>query len=243
MRHSPPSSVLHLTPPLDAALPPTHPTLSVSLPTGFYFDDGWANTSQAVAPWEPQPNGFCDHSPIGGATEEDYFCTEDMGLTQADTTAITDEHDTTMNLLLDIVVEAGGWTWQAFTGVNTPSQAECATTLRPLCAAGTTSAWYTAPIMHEFTKNATSGSILPLVAFEQDLATFLLLRGPHAWLGYGWVGCGLQYEFPAALTWDYGTPGGTCAETAPGSGIFTRQWSNATVTMDCNTWSGSVTSP
>jgi hypothetical protein len=25
--------------------------------------------------------------------------------------------------------------------------------------------------------------------FMQDLATFLLVRGPFAWLGYGWNGC------------------------------------------------------
>ena len=69
--------------------------------SGFYFDDGWANTSQvlqqpgrplaactisvcivvclsvflcgavtaqAIQPWMPK-EGFCDHSPIGGATE------------------------------------------------------------------------------------------------------------------------------------------------------------------------------
>ena len=25
--------------------------------------------------------------------------------------------------------------------------------------------------------------------FEQDLATFLLVRGPYAWIGYVWSGC------------------------------------------------------
>ena len=36
---------------------------------------------QPVQNWEPK-EGFCDHSPIGGATEEDFYCTADMGLTQ-----------------------------------------------------------------------------------------------------------------------------------------------------------------
>jgi hypothetical protein len=39
------------------------------------------NTSSPIAPWQPK-EGFCDHSPIGGATEEDLYCTADMGLTQ-----------------------------------------------------------------------------------------------------------------------------------------------------------------
>jgi hypothetical protein len=52
-----------------------------------------------------------------------------------------------------------------------------------------------------------------LPAFEQDLASFLLVRGPYAWLGYGWMGCGSdsscqygKYARPEALELDYGTP-------------------------------------
>ena len=32
-----------------------------------------------------------------------------------------------------------------------------------------------------------------------------------------------------------GEPQGLCAETAPGSGVFRRTWSKATVEMNCNT--------
>jgi hypothetical protein len=56
-----------------------------------------------------------------------------------------------------------------------------------------------------------------LPAFKQDLASFLLARGPYAWLGSGWEGChnsnyydgGAPYfnEFrPEGLDVDYGTP-------------------------------------
>ena len=51
-----------------------------------------------------------------------------------------------------------------------------------------------------------------LPAFEQDLATFLLARGPYAWLGSGWLDCHddsyyQQNELrPPALELDYGTP-------------------------------------
>jgi hypothetical protein len=40
-------------------------------------------------------------SKIGGATEEDFYCAVDMGLTQADTTKLTQEHDKTMNAVFD----------------------------------------------------------------------------------------------------------------------------------------------
>lgn len=67
-------------------------------------DDGWANTSQAIQPWQPKV-GFCDHSPIGGATEEDVHCTEDMGLVQQDTTDITNNWRQTIDDVQDAVVQ------------------------------------------------------------------------------------------------------------------------------------------
>ena len=79
-----------------------------------------------------------------------------------------------------------------------------------------------------------------LTQFSQDLANFLLVRGPYAYLGHGWLGCSLEYEYPAALNADYGEPTGLCAETAPASGVFVRTWTKATVQMDCNTWTPTI---
>ena len=66
-----------------------------------------------------------------------------------------------------------------------------------------------------------------------DLTTFLLVRGPHAWIGYGFVGCALWdenvggprqlFERPPLLdTLRVGAPPGLCEETVPGSGVFSR---------------------
>ena len=41
-----------------------------------------------------------------------------------------------------------------------------------------------------------------------------------------------------ALDLDYGTPLGLCAEKSPG--VFVREWSNADVTVDCNSYSSSI---
>jgi len=68
-----------------------------------------------------------------------------------------------------------------------------------------------------------------------------------AWLGHGWLGCSQDYTAAttgtngAKLNADYGTPAGLCTETAPNSGIFTREWSRATVRMDCNTYTPTIT--
>ena len=46
---------------------------------------------------------------------------------------------------------------------------------------------------------------------------------------------------PAALDADYGAPvDAICAETAPGSGVFAREWSKASVSVDCNTLEGTI---
>ena len=85
----------------------------------------------------------------------------------------------------------------------------------------------------------------------KDLATFLLVRGEFAWLGYGWEGCNsggapataTKYgEWRPDLDEDYGQPlDATCRETASGSAVFTRRWSKATVELDCARWAGKIT--
>ena len=86
--------------------------------------------------------------------------------------------------------------------------------------------------------------------FMQDLATFLLVRGPFAWLGYGWNGCmndgsGHQswsgtYRRPEAMEEDYGEPlEPLCREVRPG--VFQRKWSKADVELDCQAFQGKVT--
>ena len=74
----------------------------------------------------------------------------------------------------------------------------------------------------------------------QDIANFLLVRGPYAFLGHGWLGCSRTYEVPEQLSWDNGEPLGLCSETAAGSEVFHRAYSKANVTLDCKNWVGSV---
>jgi len=84
-------------------------------------------------------------------------------------------------------------------------------------------------------------------ALETDLASFLLIRGKYAWFGHGWQGCGQPqadagggYPFPPELHADFGTPLGVCAETQGQSGVFQREFTKATVKMDCNTGKPSI---
>ena len=117
-------------------------------------------------------------------------------------------------------------------------QPTCADDLRALCNA--TSAAQTRAMMYAFSPGGCHAVSVTLPEFKQDLANFLLVRGPYAWLGHGWLGCSQEYRFPKALDEDYGVPSGLCGETST-PGVFARDFSRATVTMDCNSWKGAVT--
>ena len=123
------------------------------------------------------------------------------------------------------------------------ARATCASSLRAFCQADAVPQRRT--MMYAFGPGSCSASghknpVVP-VDLHEDLANFLLIRGPYAWFGFGWRGCGhaLPYD-RALLDADYGEPTGLCAETAPGSGVFRRDWTKSTVEMDCNTWSASI---
>ena len=94
---------------------------------------------------------------------------------------------------------------------------------------------------------------LTLPSPEQDIATFLLVRGEFAWLGYGYQGCASVkrrfpggtwresgYVWPELLDRDYGVPTGECHETSPGSEVFTREWSKASVTLSCRDFTADI---
>jgi hypothetical protein len=122
----------------------------------------------------------------------------------------------------------------------------CATQLRQLCHESSPAQTRAMIFGYTPAQGRRSAATDNLTHFETDLANFLLVRGPHAYLGHGWTGCGPQhagtaYEYPSALNQDYGKPLGLCRETAPGSSIFVREWTGATVQMDCRRWLPSIT--
>jgi len=210
--------------------------------SGFYLDDGWTNYSAPIQPWQPK-EGFCDHSPIGGATEEDYYCAEDMGLTQADTTAITDAWRETMSAVHEAINAHGGWSWDQFHGISTPNKESCTGFFRDACSPGHPR-YESEVVMHTLSWN---GKLLNLT---NDLVTFLLVRGDYAWIGYTWSGCssgsepagggGHPYEFPTEFKRDYGVPLGQCLETGNKSNVFQRQFSKVVVTMNCETYTARI---
>ena len=174
-----------------------------------------------------------------------------MGLTQGDLNQLSADYLKNMAALRAAVLKAGKFSWQMLwtggsedqIGTTCPrpqvQKSTCAANLRALCNA--TSPAQTRAMMYAFGPGGCDHTSVTLPEFKQDLANFLLTRGPHSWLGHGWLGCSRDYVFPDELNLDYGVPSGLCRETKQGSGVFTRDFSKSTVQMDCNTWSPTIT--
>lgn len=200
------------------------------LVSGFFWDDFWP-------------------SPGGGFPDALHGVAEDTGLDQDHTGwgKITESYHENMDALRKATLAAGKFAWQLMwtggrvdgVGGTCPhsivSQKSCAAELRALC--NETAAPQTRAMMY-----ALSDMGPPWGQLKQDLANFLLIRGPFAWLGHGWKGCSKNYPFPPEFNLDYGEPvDKVCKETAPQSGVFAREWSKASVQMDCNTWKPTIT--
>ena len=216
---------------------------------GFYFDDAWTDTPNSPPPGQPPSYEDCSSSPVGGPTEEDSYCSADMGLTKADTTAIVQGLAATMDEVMSAIIKAGGFSTRmmpayAVHATEVPTldprpPARCNAFMRRYCRPNNPN--LNATFTYEWTR-VTQKVLEPLPALTQDLARFLLVRGPYAYIGWQWVGCRDTYPRPPELENDYGTPvDAVCAEVSPG--VYERAWTSGTVRMDCNTWEASIPTP
>jgi len=204
---------------------------SSPLVSGFFWDDFW-----------PGPPG---NFPDAGSGK----IVEDTGMTDADLTQITAAYNINMEALKKETLSRGKFSWQMlWTGGKADAKGStgpgplvtasaCANDLRALCSA-TSPQYVNRTMMYAFTNR--DPSLANHTLFKADLANFLLTRGDYAYLGHGWLGCSRNYQFPEELNADYGVPvDKLCKETNPG--VFEREWSKASVKMDCSTFAGSIT--
>ena len=173
----------------------------------------------------------------GGPTEEDKHSVADMGLSPQDVTDIRNGWVLSMKAAQQAALDKGGFAWRLFspgssTGGSDPvgGAKGCAAALRARCVHNDT-LQHSALMMNA---GKTSDDFMP------NLASFLLIRGPYAWFGNAWQGCNNIPKRRPEVDQDYGTPKGICTETHPGSGVFTRSYTRADITVDCNTWTGKI---
>jgi hypothetical protein len=207
--------------------------LGNSFISGLYVDDDWSH---------------------GYPSEMESHAVEDMGLSPADVAAITAGYENVTAQFYARVLTSGKWIWDQFLNHDPYAplngdcpqpwvkKATCAADLRSLCNA--TAEPQSRALLYGMSPGSCTGtdpSHLTLV--DEDIANFMLVRGPYAYIGTGWSGCGKVFEYPASFhTYgDMGAPAGLCAETAPGSGVFSRAYEGGTVQMDCATFTPTIT--
>jgi hypothetical protein len=110
------------------------------------------------------------------------------------------------------ILQRGRYTWSLIPGQANANAAplmltpgSCAATVRAACAAD--SPWQGAPLMMGMTPGNASH---PLPYLATEIAAFQLMRGPHAYIGYGVWGM----SWPAGTSWDNRNTTVSAAETA-----------------------------
>ena len=175
-----------------------------------------------------------------GPIEPDSHFLDDTGLTGTDLADISAAYAEVYAETKAAIFAAGGFTWQDFVDDGTAQgplvhQASCASDLRAYCGrapdAGST-------LLYGLSCTQDKDPLACKSAL-QDIASFLLIRGDFAYIGYTWSGC-RGYFRPPELDTDTGAPLGACAETAPGSEVFVREYARASVSMNCSSWTASI---
>jgi hypothetical protein len=186
----------------------------------------------------------------------DSYSQSDMGLTDEDIREITSEWNKTMAAVQRTLLNHKAYTWSLVYGQENAnampfllSMSECIAALQEACTME--SIWQAHPMIFGFSVNGMNLTQLP-----QDLAFFLLARGPYAWAGWGvW---GMTWPFnaepshgqlppmphgvplPKDLDYNYGKPEDeVCFEKV--AGVFHRKWSHASIELDCNSFQSTIT--
>jgi len=222
---------------------------------GMFMDDFWC--SNLLCEENPNSGLPCPCTdPVQGASEVDAYQQADMGLSDEDIKDLAIAWDENMEAIQKAILDKGGYTWSLIHGQSNAnaspqllSQDMCADLLRTACVVD--SEWQVSSKLFGLTIVDNEPSQV-----EEDVAFFLLARGPYAWLGWGtW---GMTWPFnaepahgelpplpngvprPSLIDQDFGVPvdDAVCKEVE--TGVFQRGWSTGVISLDCNTFTASL---
>ena len=198
--------------------------------------------------------GWLDDSMgTNGPSEEDKNFVADTGASTEDMAEQVAAYQESMLELKQKVVPIGGFWWQLMDSSGTQlakkakTEATCRAHLASICVGANATAKPSTWSRMQMYAIYGGGQGVTAQGFTDYTAEFLLTRGPYAMLGYTWCGCTNGQAFrPRAQEWDedFGVPvdnGAACKETGVGTGVFTREWTGATVQWDCGTGHGKIT--
>eukprot|EP01103_Thecamoeba_quadrilineata_P004919 TRINITY_DN14791_c0_g1_i1.p1 TRINITY_DN14791_c0_g1~~TRINITY_DN14791_c0_g1_i1.p1 ORF type:complete len:454 (+),score=61.54 TRINITY_DN14791_c0_g1_i1:37-1398(+) len=208
---------------------------------GLFIDDYWCsdiiNGSQNCT------------DPVQGPSEIDPYSQIDMGLSDEDIADITEGWLYNMKQVQSAILSAKGYTWSLMpyqANANAQplvlNQSICHSVLNFACQVP--NPFEDAPLLSGITLNTSSDSnLFPFLV--QQVAGFLLMRGPSGFIGYGEWGMEWppEVELPDLVFGDHDfgeplQPSCSCHPLLPH--LWVRDWSNARVELDCATWQASI---
>lgn len=147
--------------------------------SGLFIDDFWCSLHMNTT-------DECN-DPVAGPSEIDPYSQTDMGLSNHSVSDITQGWLHNMERVQEAILSAKGYTWSLIPGqANANAQpvivnaTNCAATLRNATLAP--EVYQSAPLIAGLSYNSTT-SAFPWLS--QQLAAFLLMRGPYAYIGWG----------------------------------------------------------
>jgi hypothetical protein len=205
---------------------------------GLFIDDFWCSIKINGT------NACTD--PVQGPTEIDIHNQVDMGLSDKDVADLTIGWLNNMEVVQKAILEAGGYTWSLIPGQDNANaqpmlinSTNCILFMNMSCTAK--NPFLAAPLLAGLSYNHT---LAKFTALKQQVASFLLMRGDYAYIGWGEWGMvwPSSVAFPD-LVWnlDVGDPiDETCYRVRDADNTFERRYSNVVVRMDCDTFEASI---
>jgi hypothetical protein len=147
--------------------------------SGLFIDDFWCSLGM-------NSTQECN-DPVAGPSEIDPNSQADMGLSNQSILEVTEGWLSAMELAQEAILSRGGYTWSLIPGqANANAQpllfnsTNCVSLLRN--ASHSFQQLQDAPVLVGLSYNSTLGGFPWL---QQQLAAFLLIRGPYAYIGWG----------------------------------------------------------
>ena len=164
-----------------------------------------------------------------------------LGTTQADAEAQQDAGNLMHQRLIETLAANGKWQWQAFQSGNTVggnTNNNTGNTGGFAFDAAFCTQWMAQRCNTDWVNQRAIAVQFDKFNVNVSVASFLIVRPAYAWLGYGAGEFNWPPTWNDAFLWDVGLPVGECAQTAPG--VFEREWTFGTATMDCNSYTATV---
>jgi hypothetical protein len=164
-----------------------------------------------------------------------------LGTTQADAEAQQDAGNAMHQRLIETLAAHGKWQWQALQSGNTVggnTNNNTGNTGGFAFDAAFCTQWMAQRCNTDWVNQRAIAVQFDKFNINVSIASFLIVRPAYAWIGYGAGEFNWPPTWNDAFLWDVGLPVGECAQTAPG--VFEREWTFGTATMDCNSYTATV---